>query len=255
MASSEYNEVSHEYEAAQRELMRRVQERQKASTQSPLSTSREDPRSVPERSGKKRVSVLKAPQDGRHESGEEGRGSESGEKRHDTVTDYGQEAQKPYDGQQVVSGYIEELAPALGNLAHEFETIGAHDLQRQANLLLSMLPVLRENRDLAFPFYVEEKNLYQKLVERRDMSSEAEQLDERSGSGSSGTVASTAIDGNTNKGVWDRLVKVFASKIDPDVLKLIAHLRVVREWSISGDVSADAFFVKGKVGLSITFGK
>jgi hypothetical protein len=167
-----------------------------------------------------------------------------------------QGARVPYDRQEVVNKYIERIKPILENMAVEFKDMGEGALQWQTEVIIGLLELVPEQHELTFPLYLETKDLQNKLVERRRL--EAEQLEESGGGGTTTSSAST-IDRTpgtqARRRPWDRLVGTFMSKVDPDILKLIAHLQAVREWSVSGEVSANAFFVKSKMGLSITFGE
>jgi hypothetical protein len=163
-----------------------------------------------------------------------------------------------YDQQEVVSTYVARLEPVLADMAHEFQEMGQKDLQWQTELIMSMLPLLYDDRGLAFALYIEAKDLHTKMIQRSDVgSAQLEQGDDEDDTTTRSDLADTAISlaSGERKKSWDRLLATFTSKIDPDILKLIAHLRTVREWSASGEVSANAFFVKGKMGLSITFGE
>jgi hypothetical protein len=173
------------------------------------------------------------------------------------AADPGAETQESYNVHKVVNTYIERLKPELAEMAQEFGRMSQEDLQWQTEVIISMLPLLYDNRDLAFPFYLEAKDLQDKLIERRNLA--ADQL--QNGVDGDGTIDSVIPIGTiiasgpgASKASWDRVVAIFMSKIDPDILKVLAHLRTVKEWSISGEVSANALFVKGKMGLSITFG-
>jgi hypothetical protein len=174
------------------------------------------------------------------------------------VTGLAGEAHESYNQQQVVSTYVDRLRPELADMAQKFQEMGQKDLQWQTEVIISMLPLLYDDHGLAFPFYLEAKDLHNKMIERRDL--EAVQLERGDDEGStliSGVFAEKAVvsaPGERRK-AWDRLLETFMLKVDPDILKLIAHLRTVKEWSATGEVSANAFFVKGKMGLTITFGE
>ena len=167
------------------------------------------------------------------------------------------EAHESYNQQEVVSTYVARLEPELAGMAQKFQEMGQKDLQWQTELIISMLPLLYDDHGLAFPLYVEVKDLQNKMIERRDL--EAVQLER--GDESSPTISGEFADKTAasapvgRRKAWDRLLETFMSKVDPDILKLIAHLRTVREWSATGEVSANAFFVKGKMSLTITFGE
>ena len=172
------------------------------------------------------------------------------------AADSSKEAHESYNQQEVVSTYVARLEPELAGMAQKFQEMGQKDLQWQTELIISMLPLLYDDHGLAFPLYVEVKDLQNKMIERRDL--EAVQL-ERGDEGDapiSGEFADkTAVSApGARRKAWDRLLETM-SKVNPDILKLIAHLRTVREWSATGEVSANALFVKGKMSLTITFGE
>ena len=182
--------------------------------------------------------------------------SRTDDRGQDTSSGDRQGARAPYNQQEVVNKYIERLDPVLEDMADEFKSMGEDALQWQTEVIISLLELVPEQHELTFPLYLEKKDLQNKLVEPRRL--EAEQLEESSGGGTNTSSASTIVrtqGAQARRRAWDHLVETFMSKVDPDIWKLIAHLQAVREWSVSGEVSANAFFVKGKMGLSITFGE
>jgi hypothetical protein len=171
--------------------------------------------------------------------------------------DHGSEGLGSYDQQEVVNTYIERLSPMLAEIADDCAALGAEDLRRQAELMRSMLPLLPGQPELVFPFFVEFKDLQRQVLEH----SAQEEKELEGGSGGGNIAASASSDDGImtlgpggRKRLWDRLAETLMSRVDPDIWKLLAHLRAVREWSVSGEVSANVGFAKGKMGLDITFG-
>jgi hypothetical protein len=162
-----------------------------------------------------------------------------------------------YDQQQVVKRYIERLQPKLDKMAHEFAAMNEQDLQWQVEIIAGILSVLYNKPELAVPLFFEATDLQDKLIERRDLEAESLKRDSRGNSSTTNTDTDTAsaLAADTSKTVWSKLTETFTTKIDPDIWKLIAHLRTVKEWSITGEVSANVLFMKGQMGLSITFGE
>ena len=149
----------------------------------------------------------------------------------------GEEAER-FNKENVVKTYVERIEPELEHLSGEFTRLGAKRLAWQAQTINEMLPLLQGQPDLAFSFFVEVKDLERQL--------------ELLGGGES---ALSATDAATVTTTWKKLLDRFHLGIEPDALKLLAHLRTPAEWSITGEVSAGVIFVQGKVSMCVKFSK
>jgi hypothetical protein len=160
-----------------------------------------------------------------------------------------------YDQQMVVNRYANHLKPIPSDMAHQLKTLGVPELEQRVLLIIGILNEVNGQPDLAFPLFVETESLQSELLMQREL--DPNPNGERSGGGSatSNTPTADAAPAASRKSAWDRLARTFEEKVGPDTWRLIAHLRVVKEWTASGEVSANAFFVKGKMGISIKFGE
>ena len=150
----------------------------------------------------------------------------------------GRESRVPYNGREVASEYSKKMTVIFKEVGSDLEGRGCVGLKWQSDTICGMLEVVVDQPERVLPLLIEFQDFMDELL-----SGSGSTVSQESQTVPPSTDAAVDSDADFLRGI---LGKLLTSKVPQDLLKMIAHLSIPREWTLSLELSANMIIFGGK---------